>query len=280
MSNIQTFNDYQMNFEFLEAKTHRFRVSKKRGGFVVIRTYPKGSKILSPLFFPPGVYYGELFPLPFVCNPFVIDRVVNPFGFPLSIKLSLPDLASYVRNLRSAGTPPPNDWFNRYGLRPNLDVPIFDSDGTPTGDYLKRYGPDDRQALFPRGIPAGPSGWSNSDNDLDGHEFAVPPLVPEVPAAQSSKLYTVEEVQDCDFVDVEPQAPPSDTSSRRSSVLYRIASGRLGRDDPCFCGSAKKFKKCCLFAPDQDVLLHPANGKTASLELVLRLLQNIVAKRD
>lgn len=25
-----------------------------------------------------------------------------------------------------------------------------------------------------------------------------------------------------------------------------IASGRVGRNDPCPCGSGKKFKKCCL----------------------------------
>jgi len=29
---------------------------------------------------------------------------------------------------------------------------------------------------------------------------------------------------------------------------------KLGRNDPCSCGSGKKFKKCCLDKPDQEWL--------------------------
>lgn len=29
------------------------------------------------------------------------------------------------------------------------------------------------------------------------------------------------------------------------------ATGRVGRNDPCPCGSGKKFKRCCLFGATQ-----------------------------
>lgn len=31
----------------------------------------------------------------------------------------------------------------------------------------------------------------------------------------------------------------------RSSVQQIVRAERLGRNDPCACGSGKKFKKCC-----------------------------------
>ncbi len=38
---------------------------------------------------------------------------------------------------------------------------------------------------------------------------------------------------DCDHHHHEPERP------------YRRGAAKLGRNDPCSCGSGKKFKKCC-----------------------------------
>ena len=34
--------------------------------------------------------------------------------------------------------------------------------------------------------------------------------------------------------------------------ISSFASGRIGRNDPCPCGSGKKFKKCCLVTKNED----------------------------
>jgi hypothetical protein len=291
--------------DFLEMKIHRFneKISdRKRGGFVVIRTFPIDTKFQSPYFHEPGQYFGEGFPLPFLCHPFITDRVVDVFGFHVSVRLTLPDLASYVRNLRDAGCAPANDWYQRFGLRPNLDVVNFDPSGQATGEHLRRYSGSDLRALFPRGFPAGPTGWYErpeesepvkpfemTDDDVHiwsvrltspqtpEHRHPEPPQLPVGPPPPPPRVRqpVVTEVEEpVRAIDVD------ESTRRRSTVLMRIASGRLNRNDPCFCGSGKRFKRCCLTAPDQDVFLQPGNGQVASLKIVSRLLENIVAKRD
>lgn len=39
---------------------------------------------------------------------------------------------------------------------------------------------------------------------------------------------------------------PSDFNLRRHTIVYSPISAELGRNDPCACGSGKKYKKCCL----------------------------------
>ena len=39
--------------------------------------------------------------------------------------------------------------------------------------------------------------------------------------------------------------PPTITQMARKPI-NKGAVGRVGRNDPCSCGSGKKFKKCCL----------------------------------
>lgn len=41
---------------------------------------------------------------------------------------------------------------------------------------------------------------------------------------------------------VQSQAPPS----KISSSVTTVSKNKIGRNDPCPCGSGKKFKKCCL----------------------------------
>ena len=45
-----------------------------------------------------------------------------------------------------------------------------------------------------------------------------------------------------------PPAPPRFVSppSGLSGELFGRATPKVGRNDPCPCGSGKKFKKCCL----------------------------------
>ena len=41
-------------------------------------------------------------------------------------------------------------------------------------------------------------------------------------------------------------APVHDNSSRPTTETFVREVTKLGRNDPCSCGSGKKFKKCCL----------------------------------
>ena len=35
-------------------------------------------------------------------------------------------------------------------------------------------------------------------------------------------------------------------------TAYQRAAGKIGRNDPCLCGSGKKFKRCCMWRyPDR-----------------------------
>lgn len=43
-----------------------------------------------------------------------------------------------------------------------------------------------------------------------------------------------------DMLDAEPQEP------------YRREQPKIGRNDPCFCGSGKKYKNCCIHAANDD----------------------------
>ena len=36
-----------------------------------------------------------------------------------------------------------------------------------------------------------------------------------------------------------------DTSSLKKSISNRNSTPKIGRNDPCPCGSGKKYKKCC-----------------------------------
>ncbi|MCI5655557.1 MAG: SEC-C domain-containing protein [Ruminococcus sp.] len=37
----------------------------------------------------------------------------------------------------------------------------------------------------------------------------------------------------------------ADDSDGRSKTVVKSAKQRIGRNDPCPCGSGKKYKKCC-----------------------------------
>ena len=54
--------------------------------------------------------------------------------------------------------------------------------------------------------------------------------------------------QTVDPVEV-PNAPhvhgPDCDHDHAAAVPFRRASAKVGRNDPCTCGSGKKFKKCC-----------------------------------
>lgn len=43
----------------------------------------------------------------------------------------------------------------------------------------------------------------------------------------------------------EPTMTNADDSDGRSKTVVKSAKQRIGRNDPCPCGSGKKYKKCC-----------------------------------
>lgn len=50
------------------------------------------------------------------------------------------------------------------------------------------------------------------------------------------------------IVGIEPDKPEDISDLERKLGLYTIRriEKKLGRNDPCVCGSGKKYKKCCL----------------------------------
>ena len=50
--------------------------------------------------------------------------------------------------------------------------------------------------------------------------------------------------------------------------------GKIGRNDPCFCGSGKKFKKCHLLKPQETaatIQYPPVRSETPQLGQVMRI---------
>lgn len=46
-------------------------------------------------------------------------------------------------------------------------------------------------------------------------------------------------------IDIEDIDPPPQPAHAREPVTIRNTSDKVGRNDPCSCGSGKKYKKCC-----------------------------------
>jgi len=73
-----------------------------------------------------------------------------------------------------------------------------------------------------------------------------------------------------------PQEPPPLV---HSGFTVRRAVARVGRNDPCPCGSGKKYKKCC-YAKDQKRLSNPSDVAGVTLdELRLRPEQHLTRDR-
>ena len=79
---------------------------------------------------------------------------------------------------------------------------------------------------------------------------------------------TVAEMSEWDCF--KPKARSNDKSERGPltslGMLHRDPSRKIGRNDPCPCGSRKKFKKCCLNAAHEsfsagDPPLEPAGPR-------------------
>lgn len=50
-----------------------------------------------------------------------------------------------------------------------------------------------------------------------------------------------------DFLDAPDEAQPYLKPMEKPPTEYQLRKMRVGRNDPCPCGSGYKFKKCCMF---------------------------------
>lgn len=67
------------------------------------------------------------------------------------------------------------------------------------------------------------------------------------------------------IVGVEPDAPEDVRDLRTLLTPPPVAARRappVGRNDPCPCGSGRKYKKCCLTGAAGVDSRHPKNGET------------------
>ncbi|MFC1571791.1 SEC-C metal-binding domain-containing protein, partial [Candidatus Margulisiibacteriota bacterium] len=49
-----------------------------------------------------------------------------------------------------------------------------------------------------------------------------------------------------------PKSVTYGAPQKQSSKQSTVKSVRVGRNDPCPCGSGKKYKKCCLLKEEQE----------------------------
>ena len=123
-------------------------------------------------------------------------------------------------------------------------------------DFLRLAGPADREAidlLVDRGlVDEGDAEHALSGALADGLPQAVDWLRfynPDVIARRQAIYEDVDESEP-DLDDVLPDDPALDLLSRLDSPAdgpapIVNAAAKIGRNDPCPCGSGRKFKKCC-----------------------------------
>jgi uncharacterized protein YecA (UPF0149 family) len=67
-------------------------------------------------------------------------------------------------------------------------------------------------------------------------------LAPEHQAGFAKQRQLIEQIA-AGLVGLAPVAPQTGLSP---TIAGKRLSGKIGRNDPCPCGSGKKYKKCCL----------------------------------
>ena len=48
-------------------------------------------------------------------------------------------------------------------------------------------------------------------------------------------------------------------SNRTKTIKVHNRKGKIGRNDPCRCGSGLKYKECCLLKEERGITLHAPN---------------------
>lgn len=59
---------------------------------------------------------------------------------------------------------------------------------------------------------------------------------------RDGRIYTEDQVMAMSAEDRQYMRPMS-----YHPTAYQRVAGKIGRNDPCLCGSGKKFKRCCLW---------------------------------
>ena len=112
---------------------------------------------------------------------------------------------------------------------------------------------------YMRGTRLSPQGWNRIfGDDREGHVLTIPVVAGEVDPDWPKEPMTVEKADELlqsmlagaarayryFQTDRLAQAPAATTRSRGPEP-YERDSPKIGRNDPCPCGSGKKYKKCC-----------------------------------
>jgi hypothetical protein len=90
--------------------------------------------------------------------------------------------------------------------------------------------------------PGGEGEFLGTSQDLIEVEAAIEALGGEPSTALRAKLATIERLRDAFFGGFEQGAEPRAAAPGESA---RAKPAKVGRNDPCACGSGKKYKKCC-----------------------------------
>jgi len=139
---------------------------------------------------------------------------------------------------------------------PDAAAPLFET--ILTDDNEEYFDPEMWAHGFMEGVNLGRQDWQPLIDDDRGFEAIFPILVmglDELPAEMESLVQTLE--QRAELAEVIPegiawiyrywQVPRmlALAETRRATTSNRVDEIKVARNDPCPCGSGKKFKKCC-----------------------------------
>ena len=123
---------------------------------------------------------------------------------------------------------------------------------------------------YMRGTKLAPDGWSRIfQDDREGHVLTIPIAAGEVDPSWPKEPLTAETSDELlrDMFagaarayryfkeDRLAHAQAAAQRAQRSSP-YERTSPKVGRNDPCPCGSSKKYKRCCGAAGSEDPVIH------------------------
>lgn len=139
---------------------------------------------------------------------------------------------------------------------PDAAAPLFET--IMTEDNEEYFDPEMWAYGFMEGVNLCRHDWQPLFDDDDGFEALYPILVlgmDELPAEMENLIQTLE--QRSELAEVIPEVIASIyrywqeprmlamAESSRATSSNRVDGIKVGRNDPCPCGSGKKFKKCC-----------------------------------
>lgn len=128
-------------------------------------------------------------------------------------------------------------------LRAGEFVPLFVERQLEDGKTVVIY--DDWCFGFVRGMSLRPAEWMIADDKFQQRIFPIAAITDTSPDSKMAKWASENHDMLVELLPGTIQAIHDYLLPRRKMPVPAKTAPRIGRNDPCFCGSSKKYKKCC-----------------------------------